>query len=88
MATSITAPHTLTTAPPPVARARITPTEIYYPESDGKPMADNTRQFRYIVTIHSGIADLFAGDPNVFVAGDLLWYPVEGSNTTRARRLT
>ena len=58
-------------------------TEVYYPESDGKPMADNTRQFRYIVTIHSGIADLFAGDPNVFVAGDLLWYPVEGSNTIR-----
>lgn len=84
MATSITAPHTLATAPPPVTRARITPTEIYYPESDGNPMADNTRQFRYIVTIHSGIADLFAGDPDVFVAGDLLWYPVEGSNTTRA----
>ena len=58
-------------------------TEVYYPESDGKPMADNTRQFRYIVTIHSGIADLFAGDPNDFVAGDLLWYPVEGSNTIR-----
>jgi hypothetical protein len=25
--------------------------EIFYPESDGKPMADNTRQFRYIVMI-------------------------------------
>ncbi|MBD0395448.1 MAG: Uma2 family endonuclease, partial [Microcoleus sp. C1-bin4] len=23
---------------------------------------------------------LFANDPNVFVAGDLLWYPVEGNN--------
>jgi len=27
------------------------PDEIIYPESDGKPMADNTQQFRYIVTI-------------------------------------
>lgn len=84
MATSVAPLRTVTPAPPPVAQARTTPTEIYYPESDGNPMSDNTRQFRYIVTIHSGIADLFAGDPNVFVAGDLLWYPVEGSNTTRA----
>jgi Uma2 family endonuclease len=57
--------------------------EIIYPESDGKPMADNTRQFRYIVTIQGGLAALFADDPGVFVAGDLLWYPVEGNNTVR-----
>ena len=57
--------------------------EIVYPESDGQPMADNTRQFRYIVTIHGGIAALFAGRPDVFVAGDLLWYPQEGDNKVR-----
>jgi Uma2 family endonuclease len=58
--------------------------EITYPESDGKPMADNTRQFRWIVTIQGGLDLLFKDDPNVFVAGDLLWYPVEGQNTIRA----
>lgn len=58
--------------------------EIVYPDSDGQPMADNTRQFRYIVTIQGGLAALFADDPNVFVAGDLLWYPVEGNNKLRA----
>jgi Uma2 family endonuclease len=52
--------------------------EIVYPESDGEPMADNTRQFRWIVTIQGGLDALFRDDPNVFVAGDLLWYPVEG----------
>ncbi|MGK7890804.1 MAG: Uma2 family endonuclease, partial [Leptolyngbyaceae cyanobacterium] len=26
---------------------------------------------------------LFADQPDVFVAGDLLWYPVQGDNTTR-----
>lgn len=52
--------------------------QVIYPESDGKPMADNTRQFRWIVTIQGGLAALFRADPNVFVAGDLLWYPVEG----------
>jgi hypothetical protein len=56
---------------------------IVYPESDGLPMSDNTKQFRYIVSTQGGIDSLFAEDPNVFVAGDLLWYPVEGDNKTR-----
>jgi Uma2 family endonuclease len=54
--------------------------EVDYPESAGKPMADNTEQFRWIVVIQQNLDSLFAGDPNVFVAGDLLWYPVEGNN--------
>jgi Uma2 family endonuclease len=51
---------------------------IIYPESDGQPLADNTIQFRLIVTIQGGIDTLFIDNPNVFVAGDLFWYPVEG----------
>nr|WP_230842789.1 hypothetical protein [Gloeobacter morelensis] len=46
-------------------------------------MSDNTRQFRWIVYIKEGLEWLFAGDPNVFIAGDLLWYPVEGDNKIR-----
>jgi Uma2 family endonuclease len=57
--------------------------EIEYPESDGQPMSDNTKQFNWIVTIKEGLEWLFAQNPNVFVAGDLLWYAVEGSVTTR-----
>jgi Uma2 family endonuclease len=57
---------------------------IIYPESDGKPMADNTRQFDTIVMIQGGLAALFADRPDVFVAGDLLWYPVEGEPQIRA----
>ena len=57
---------------------------LIYPESDGQPMAENTKQFRWIVTIKEGLEWLFKNDPNVFVAGDLLWYPVEGNNVTRA----
>jgi Uma2 family endonuclease len=59
------------------------PTKVYYPDSDGNPMADNTKQFRWIVTIKENLDLLFATDPNVFVAGELLWYPVEGDNTLR-----
>jgi Uma2 family endonuclease len=61
----------------------IDPSEVDYPESDGQPMADNTTQFRWIVTIQGGLDDLFRDDPEVFVAGDLLWYPVRGDNTIR-----
>jgi Uma2 family endonuclease len=57
--------------------------EIIYPDSDGNPMSDNTEQFRWIVSTQQNIAWLLAEDPNVFVAGDLLWYPVEGSPKIR-----
>ncbi|MFN5856811.1 MAG: Uma2 family endonuclease [Pseudanabaenaceae cyanobacterium] len=46
-------------------------------------MADNTQQFRWIVFIKENLELLFANNPNVFVAGDLLWYPVEGSPEIR-----
>jgi Uma2 family endonuclease len=55
--------------------------DIIYPESDGKPIADNTKQFRWIVIIKQNLDQLYANDPNVFIAGDLFWYPVEGRNT-------
>ncbi len=54
--------------------------EIIYPENDGLPVSENTKQFRWIVTIKENLELLFADNPNVFVAGDLLWYPVEGDN--------
>ena len=56
---------------------------IIYPASDGQPMADNTKQFRWIVVIKENLELLFPDNPNVFVAGDLLWYPVEGDNKLR-----
>src|SRR5947209_2512819 len=55
--------------------------KVIYPDTDGQPMAENTLQFEYIVTIKGGLEALFRDDPNVFVAGDLFWYPVEGDNT-------
>ena len=58
-------------------------TPVVYPESDGLPMSDNTLQFHWIVTIKSGLDAVFRNDANVFVAGNLLWYPVEGDNTIR-----
>ncbi|MFB2881478.1 Uma2 family endonuclease [Floridanema aerugineum] len=56
---------------------------IIYPDSDGQPMSDNTEQFRWIVFLKENLEILFVNNPDVFVAGDLLWYPVEGNNKIR-----
>ena len=60
-----------------------TQANIDYPDSDGQPMSDNTVQYRWITTIKSNLDWLFAPDDQVFIAGDLLWYPVETDNKTR-----
>ena len=52
--------------------------ETVYPESDGKPMADNTLQWDWMVKVVGELREQFAGQ-EVFVAGDLFWYPVEGN---------
>jgi Uma2 family endonuclease len=57
---------------------QVTTQEIIYPCSDGEPMAESTIQYKLIVKIKEGCESLFKDDPNVFVAADLLWYPVEG----------
>jgi Uma2 family endonuclease len=51
---------------------------IQYPSSDGNPMADNTLQLRWIVYLYSNLQWWFR-DQQVFIAADLLWYPVEGN---------
>lgn len=50
--------------------------EIDYPDCDGNPMSDNTEQYRWIVMIKENLEIMYADNPNVFIAGDLLWYPV------------
>ena len=58
--------------------AKRRPPNPLYPDDDGLPMADNTLQFNWIVTIKENLEALFASRDDVFVAGDLLWYAVEG----------
>jgi Uma2 family endonuclease len=52
--------------------------EVLYPDSDGESIANNTIQYQYIGAIQVGLDAMFANNPDVFVAADLLWYPVEG----------
>ncbi len=57
--------------------------DIIYPDCDGEPVANNTEQFEIIVLIKGNLDILFAEDPNVFIAGDLFWYPIAGNNTVK-----
>ena len=68
--------QTLPPAPPGV---------VLYPDSDGKPMADNTKQARWIIVLFGNIAALFRDMANVFVAADLFWYPVRAQPGEEAK---
>jgi len=50
---------------------------IIYPESDGKPMADNTKQMRWIKMLSNNLEGMFHDQPDIFVACNLMWYAVE-----------
>ena len=53
--------------------------DLLFPDSDGQPMADNTEQYEWIVKIKENLEIIFADDPKVFIAGDLLWYPLRST---------
>lgn len=58
------------------------PEKLIYPETDGKPMGENTIQVRWIITLYNGLEAVFRDRPDVFIAADLFWYPVKGDPTT------
>lgn len=62
-----------------IALEELDPELDLYPESDGKPMAENTEQYRWIVILKENLEILFAAAIDVFIAADLLWYPIEAS---------
>jgi Uma2 family endonuclease len=46
-------------------------------------MSDNTQQLRWIVVLYGNLCALFRAAADVFIAGNHLWYPVEGEPGTR-----
>jgi len=61
---------------PPATVAPPYPPSLLYPDSDGQPMAENTLQYRWIVRLVSNLQHVLR-DQVAFIAGDLLWYPIE-----------
>lgn len=53
--------------------------DLLFPDSDGQPLADNTEQYEWIVKIKENLEIIFVDNPNVFIAGDLLWYPLKST---------
>ena len=69
-------------APPPAAATTAAsnvrvPDDVFYPCSDGKPMAENMWQADAIM---HATGDLRAALPTALVAADILMYPDEGNN--------
>jgi Uma2 family endonuclease len=56
---------------------------VHYPDSDGLSLSDNTLQFTWISILKWDLEAYYLNDPNVFIAGDHLIYPVEGDVKTR-----
>jgi len=59
---------------PPLVRPR----PVYYPESDGEPMAETDVHRDLMIYLIEALKDYFRDDPQVYVAGNLFLYYVEG----------
>jgi len=52
--------------------------ELQYPSDDGELMSDDTLHYEWIRLVYDSVREVFEEREDVFVAGNLLWYPVEG----------
>ena len=54
---------------------------VYYPKSDGEPMAETDTHRKQMMYLLDALEDYFRDDPNVYVAGNLFVYYEEGDPT-------
>lgn len=54
-------------------------TDIFYPESDGKPMAETELHRDALMKALQTLSEYFKDDPDVCVSGNLMMYYVEGN---------
>lgn len=52
--------------------------QIIYPVDNGEPLSNDTEHLKWITFVKYGLDDWFGDRTDVFVAADLLWYPIEG----------
>jgi len=53
--------------------------QIYYPETDGKPMAETDVHIDVLIYLREALKDHFREAPQVYVAGNMLLYYEEGN---------
>ena len=51
---------------------------VYYPETDGKPMAETDTHIKQLIYLREALSDYFRHIPDVYVAGNLMVYYREG----------
>ncbi len=57
--------------------------EIYYPESDGKPMAETDTHVKLMANLRETLDEYYQHDPNVYVSANILLYYVQGNPKKR-----
>ena len=62
-----------------MSQSVLPPVAIEYPESDGKPLAENDAQREVILYAYGALGLRYAERPDVYVSGDLLIYYEEGN---------
>jgi len=55
--------------------------EIYYPESDGKPMGETDWHIAVILYLRQALRFFFRHNPDIYTAADMLFYYEEGEPT-------
>ena len=64
--------------PPPTSKFETDQAgRIIYPIDNGEPLANDTEHLKWITFVKNGLDDWYGDRQDVFVAADLLWYPVE-----------
>src|SRR5262249_4512403 len=65
----------------PLLMATVTPVlpDIEYPESDGEPMGETPIHRRQMADVLDMLDDHYAGEPNVYISGNMMMYYVEGN---------
>ena len=53
--------------------------EIYYPESDGKPMGETDFHIQTITYLYQALNAFFSNEPDVKICADIMFYYEEGN---------
>ncbi len=57
----------------------VSKTDIFYPESDGKPIAETEMHINILVYLREALIDFFRNLPNAYVGANMLRYYEEGN---------
>ncbi len=57
--------------------------ELFYPYTDGEPMAESDFQYEFLVYVRDALDAHFSRDPNIYVSGNMFIYYEEGNRNKK-----